>query len=385
MPGVPGVKPVSHSLFFYGTLCHLPLLETVLGRYADALDVVAAQLSDHAVYWAKDERFPLIMAEPGGTAHGLLLRGLSDADVARLSHYEGGFLYDLRACTVQTDDGLWTADVFFPEPGQWQAGAPWSLADWKATEAAISVRAAEEIMAWLDRMSAHDIAERFGPINNRAASYVATQAFPPDPKRDVARDVVVHKRHRPYLNFFAVEELDLQYRRHDGALSPPLNRAALFVGQAVVVLPYDPVRDRVMVIEQFRAALYMAGDRAPWVWEPIAGLIDRGETPREAATREADEEAGLTLRHLEPAGGVYSSTGSSTEFLHLFIGIADLDELPEGGGGLDGEGEDILAEILPFKDLMRAVDAQEHRDMPLVACALWLARHRESLRGRFAI
>ena len=376
---------MSHSLFFYGTLCHVPLLETVLGRASQTLDVVPAQLPGHSVYWARDERFPLIVAEPGGTAEGLLLRGLNDADVARLSHYEGGFLYDLKPCTVRTDQGEWTAETFFPEPGQWDTGAPWSLEDWAREEATISVRAAEEIMAWLDRKSARDIAARFGQINNRAASFVTTQAFPPDPKRDVARDVVVHKRHRPYLNFFAIEELDLQYRRHDGALSPPLNRAALFVGQAVVVLPYDPERDRVLLIEQFRAPLYMAGDRAPWVWEPIAGLIDRGETPHEAATREADEEAGVTLRHLEPVGGVYSSTGSSTEFLHLFIGIADLDEIPDGGGGLDGEGEDILAEILPFENLMRAVDAQEHRDMPLVTCALWLARHRESLRSRFAI
>jgi nudix-type nucleoside diphosphatase (YffH/AdpP family) len=327
----------------------------------------------------------MIAPEHGASAPGVLVAELSEDDVARLSHYEGGFRYDLRPVRVSCSGQAFEAEVFFPVQGQGDPGGRWSLEDWAARHGEVSMRAAQEIMGWYGRMPARELARRFGPINNRAASYVAAQGFAPDPDRDVARDVVVHAHNRPYLNFFAVEEMDLQYRRHDGTMSAVLNRAALFVGQAVVVLPYDPVRDVVLLIEQFRAPLFIAGDRAPWVWEPIAGLIDRGEAPFRAAVREAEEEAGLVLGRLEPAGGVYSSTGSSTEFLHLFIGISDLPDVPEGGGGLDGEGEDIRAEILSYDALMHGVDAHSYRDMPLVTCALWLARHRDRLRAEAGI
>jgi nudix-type nucleoside diphosphatase (YffH/AdpP family) len=218
-------------------------------------------------------------------------------------------------------------------------------------------------------------------IRRRAASWLAAQIRPADPGRDLDRDVEVLEHRRPHLDFFGHEDMRLRFRRHDGTMSAPLERSALLVGAASVVLPYDPLRDRVLLVEQFRAPVYIAGDRAPWVWEPVAGLIDAGETPQQAARREAFEEAGVDLTRLEPVAEVYSSTGSSGEFLHLFVGIADLETLPRGGGGVDAEGEDIVTRLMSFDDLMAAVDARQFADMPLVTVALWLARHRDRLRN----
>ena len=64
---------------------------------------------------------------------------------------------------------------------------------------------------------------------------------------------------------------------------------------AVIVLPYDPVNDRILLVKQFRTGPYVKGDANPWVLEPIAGLIDVGETPVEAGLREAKEEAHLEI------------------------------------------------------------------------------------------
>ena len=114
---------------------------------------------------------------------------------------------------------------------------------------------------------------------------------------------------------------------------------------------------------------------------PVAGLVDPGESAETTARREALEEAGLALTRLESAGRCYSSTGSSGEFLHLFIGIADLSDAPQGGGGLASEGEDIASRIVGFDELMRGVDAGEYKDLPLLTTALWLARHRDRLRN----
>jgi 8-oxo-dGTP pyrophosphatase MutT (NUDIX family) len=115
------------------------------------------------------------------------------------------------------------------------------------------------------------------------------------------------------------------------------------------------------------------------MWEPVAGLIDPGETPEDTAYREAVEEAGVTLTALEPVAQVFSSSGSSGEFVHIFIGLTDLSRL-SGGGGLDTEGEDIRSQVISFDALMEGIDRQTYQDMPLVTAALWLARHRDRLR-----
>ncbi|MFT7595404.1 MAG: ADP-ribose pyrophosphatase, partial [Paracoccaceae bacterium] len=129
----------------------------------------------------------------------------------------------------------------------------------------------------------------------------------------------------------------------------------------------------------FRAPLFMGGDRAPWLSEPVSGLIDPGETPDQTAHREVMEEAGLHLVHLEPVSAVYSSSGANTEFVHLYIGLTDLSDVKKDGG-LAEEGEDIRSQIIGFDALMAGIDAQTYRDMPLVTVALWLARHRDRLR-----
>ena len=370
------------DLFFYGTLCHVPLLELVTGRAREELDLHPAVLSGYAAYWVDGEAFPLIRAEAGGAAQGLLARGLSEAEVARLAFYEGGFSFDLTPKTVHLDaGGTAQARFFLAHDGLWQAGAPWDLAEWQRLWAPVNMRAAAEIMEWYGRLTPEEMAPRFGPIQRRAFSQVLATHRPVDPVRDVARDVRVAEHRRAYLKFFAVDEMDLQYRRHDGRMSTVLNRAALLVGEASVVMPYDPRLDAVLLVEQFRAPVFMVGDPNPWVWEPVAGLVDAGETPEECARREAMEEAGLTVTRLEPAGKVYSSTGSSSEFLNLYIGICDLSQVPSGGGGLVSEGEDLRSRVLSYDELMAGVDAEAFRDMPLVTTALWLARHRDRLRA----
>lgn len=370
------------DLFFYGTLCHLPLLEVVLGREREKLDLAAATLPDHAAFWAVNEAFPIIRAERGAGAKGILVRGLSDEDVARLTFYEGGFSYSLEPVTVRrADGGPSPAMIFYPGAGRWDAGAPWDLADWTQTWGEINTRAASEIMAWYGRLDPAAMAPRFAPIQRRAASVSLARERATDPEHDISRDVEIVDHRRAYLNFFAVDEMELRYRRHDGTMSAVLNRAALLVGEASVVLPYDPRRDAVLLVEQFRAPVFMVGDPNPWVWEPVAGLVDAGERPDETARREAMEEAGLSIDSLEPAGKVYSSTGSSSEFLNLFIGICDLSNVPDGGGGLLSEGEDLRSRVVSYDDLMAGVDAEAFRDMPLVTTALWLARHRDRLRA----
>lgn len=369
------------DLFFYGTLRYVPLLELVLGRTSESLNVQVASLPNHGVYDVKGQLFPTIEPRPGATAQGVLVRGLATDDLAALNFYEGGFDYALQPIDVTLASGaLAAAEIYFPEPGLWEASETWDLEAWIAKWGAISLRAAQEVMAYRGRMTAAEVAQCFPSARRRAASWLTAQAHTEDPEHDLERDVVVHGYKRAYMNFFAMEEMDLQFRRYDGNLSPVVNRAVALVGQAAIVLPYDPVRDQVLLVEQFRAATYIAGEKKPWMWEPVAGLIDPGETAEQAACREAVEEAGVNISTLEPVTQAYSSSGASSEFLHIFVGITDLSKI-SGGGGIAGEHEDLRSEILDYDRLMQGIDDQIYQDMPLVTAALWLSRHRDRLRA----
>lgn len=365
------------SLFVYGTLCHLPLLETVLGRSPDAQ---AAVLPDHAVYWAQGHDFPLAVAEQGSTARGLLLMDLTDEDIARLDYYEGPFGYNKQLQQVLVEGRRVKALVYLPDPGLWQPGAVWSLADWAARWAAVIVATAGDVMALYPAALP---ASRRWPMLIRGASRVrAAVPGANQIRRDVQLgDVEVFARREPYAKFFALEEYELRFRRFDGGKSPVVTRAVFVSGDAVTVLPYDPVRDRVLIIEQFRVGPFARGDVQPWQLEPIAGRVDPGESPEDAARREAVEEAGLTLGALLPIASYYPTPGAKIEFLYSFIALT---ELPDGTaiiGGAEAEAEDIKGHLMGFDDFAALVARGEAVTAPLLISYYWLERERARLRA----
>ncbi len=369
------------DFFFYGTLCHLPLLETVLGR---AVTPEPAHLPDHAVYWAKDQPFPLIVAQPGAQAAGLLLNDLDAQDIARLDFYEGGFAYHTRDLALA--DGR-RARVYFPDPGHWQPGAPWSLADWVVARGAVVTETAQDFMDLLGTRPAAEVLKRYPMMLVRGASRLrAAQPTPPGLRRSVAPgDVQTLSRRQPYAHFFAVEDIHLQHRRFDGSDSAVIERAAFVSGDAATVLPYDPLRDRVLVVEQFRTGPLARGDANPWLLEAVAGRVDPFETPEDCARREAQEEAGVELRELLPIAGYYPSPGAKSEFLYSYLALCDLPDLTPRLGGLAAEGEDIRAHVIGFERLMQAIAAPEGANAPLILSAMWLAMNRDRLRAAAGI
>jgi len=370
------------TFFFYGTLCHLPLLETVLGRVPQSRP---ARLAGHRARWVADRDFPMIEAAPDAVAQGLLVEGLTAADRARLDFYEGGFAYRTRSLAVEPAGGAAvTAQVYFPDPGLWTPAAPWRLQDWAARWGDTVTASAADVMALYGQKPAEAVAGRRFAMLVRAGSRLRAHSEPaPATLRRDARpgDVEIVARSQPYAHFFAVEEHDLRFRRFDGTLSDPVNRAAFVSGDAVTVLPYDPARDRVLLVEQFRAGPFARGDRQPWQLEAVAGRIDPAEGPEDCARREALEEAGIALGDLLPVAAYYPSPGAKTEFLYSYVGLADLPDTAARLGGVADEHEDIRGHVIPFAQLMDLIASGEVANAPLILTALWLDRERPRLRA----
>jgi len=368
-------------LFIYGTLCHMPLLQTVLGRVPVA---IPARLADHAVYWANGHDFPLIVAQAGGVAQGLLLPDLTAQDMARLDYYEGPFGYETQSRDVAAAGAVAPARVYVPNPGLWTPGAVWNLGDWARRCGETVVATAADVMALFPAPIAPS---RRGPMLMRGASRLRAARGGPTQirRRAVPSDVEVQSRAQPYGNFFAVEEYDLSFQRFDGSRSPVVQRAAFVSGDAVTVLPYDPIRDRVLVVEQFRMGPFARGDSQPWQLEPIAGRIDPFESVEDAARREAVEEAGLTLGAMLPIAGFYPTPGAKTEFIYAYIALTDLPDEAAILGGEASEAEDIKGHILSFENFAALVAQGEVATAPLLLSYYWLDRERSRLRAEAAL
>ncbi len=188
--------------------------------------------------------------------------------------------------------------------------------------------------------------------------------------------VYTHNKSTVYQGFFSVEEHSLSYRKFNDEQSAVVTRSALISSDAVIVLPYDPINDRVLLIEQFRTGPYVKGDEAPWVLEPIAGLIDAGETPESAGLREAQEEAHLEIKTLELVARSYPSPGISTEFFHQYLGIV---EILESSNLI----EDIRSHIFEYEQFFEMIESGKVKVGPLILLGLWLSKNRNRLRKKY--
>lgn len=186
------------------------------------------------------------------------------------------------------------------------------------------------------------------------------------------------ERHR---GFFGLDRLTLRHRRFDGGWTEPMVREVLLQKRAVGLLPYDPVADRVVLIEQFRSGAWVAGEPA-WMVEVVAGIVGPGEAHEDVARREAMEEAGLEVGPLEPIASYAPSPGGSTEWVTLFAGrISAASE--EGHFGLAAEHEDIRAFSLPAAEAIGLLDLGRISNAVTIIALSWLARHHEALRRRW--
>ncbi len=374
------------AIFFFGSLRDPALLEVVLGRPVPPSAMVAATVPGHAAFRLEDEAYPALVPAPGLDADGVLVTGVTPADRDRLAYYEEAE-FGLAPIEVMTEDGPVQAHYFRGTAKPRISAEPWDFDAWCTGRRAVAIEAAREYMDYMGRVPVEEIDTYWPGIMIRA--YQRAHAASAEPVQSQIRsshepdDVRIHGIVRTPTGFLELQEMTLQHRRYDGGWTGNLSRTTVVWGDAVTLLPYDPHRDRVLLLEQFRPGAVARGDRNPWCIEVVAGRLDKEEPAEQTIRREALEEAGLELGRLEKIAAYYPSPGVVAELLTSFVGEADL----EGPGGLHGladEGEDIRTMVLSFDQAMAALaEGAINSAMGLVSL-LWLAANRERLRAEWS-
>ena len=194
-------------------------------------------------------------------------------------------------------------------------------------------------------------------------------------------DVDLIERRTAWQGHYRMDVYRLRYRRFDGSWSAPVVREVFERGRAAAVVPYDPRRDEVVLIRQFRPGAYAAG-MDPWLWEIVAGIIEPGETPESVVRREAREEAALEIADPIRICEYLVSPGGTSEVCTLFAAQVDA----SGAGGLHGlasEHEDIAVEAMPFARAMGLLNGDRLNNAKTIIGLQWLALNRDELRRRW--
>lgn len=196
--------------------------------------------------------------------------------------------------------------------------------------------------------------------------------------RFTADDVEILAKDTVYKGYFQIDRYRLRHRTFAGGWSTEITREVFERGHAVVVILYDPIRDEVALIEQFRTGALAAG-WYPWLIECVAGIIDEGEHPDQVARREAKEEAGAEPTHLVEIGAYLVTAGGSSETCRLYCAAIDSSTI-EGLHGLEHEGEDIRVFTIAVTEAYQMVkDGRINNSMAAVAIQ-WLMLERDLLR-----
>ena len=368
------------AIFLFGTLCHSPLLAAVAGQ---PVPVKPAVLPGARVARVAGQAYPMLVEAAGKAAQGVVIT-VEGAALARLDFYEACFGYDRQPVTIAVEGVQQQAEVWRPAVAGLEADGPWSLSDWARDWGALAVLAAQEVMRQHGTATPQEIGARYWMIAARAQAELSAAAWrrPALVGRSPARDTVaVLDRRHPYSGFHTVEDLTLSHPLFGGGRSGPQRRSVFRAADAVTILPYDPHRDRILLVEQLRLGPFAHGDAHPWLLEPVAGMIDAGETPEAAARRETQEEAGLALGALHRVARYYPSPGGLAQVLISYVGIADLPDAAQGIGGHDHEGEDILSHLVPWELACEMLERGDMANAPLVISMQWLVQHRERLRA----
>lgn len=189
--------------------------------------------------------------------------------------------------------------------------------------------------------------------------------------------VNVLSRKPSHAGYLRVDELVLRHRLFAGGDSKPIRRELIVRPRGVGVLLYDPLRREAVLVRQFRVGM-IDEPRSPWMLELVAGMVDEGEEPMQVARRESHEESGMEPVSVVEICDYYNSPGVGNEHISLYCGRVD-SSTAGGIHGLDEEHEDIEVVVIPYDDLVGAVEDGLINNAMTIIAVQWLQIHHDQL------
>ncbi|BBB25001.1 NUDIX domain-containing protein [Amphritea japonica] len=193
-------------------------------------------------------------------------------------------------------------------------------------------------------------------------------------------DIEITQQEKLWDGFFKINRLHIRHALFEGG-EVEVIREQFRRDDAVCVLLFDPVKDAIVLVEQFRVGAINKAD-SPWLLELVAGIVEPGETPEDVARREAVEEAGADISDIVPITRYMPSAGGSDEYIELLCARVDSD----GVGGVHGlahEGEDILVHVLPFAEVCEMVANSTIDNAATIIAVQWLQLNKQKLLQRW--
>ncbi|WP_420934943.1 ADP-ribose diphosphatase [Alteromonas sp. A081] len=192
-----------------------------------------------------------------------------------------------------------------------------------------------------------------------------------------SNDVEITEISPVYRGFFTMNRYTFRHKCFNGEWSDLVSREIFERGHAVGVLPYDPITQEFVLIEQVRVGA-LTTSSSPWLIEIIAGMIDEGETEENVCHRESMEEAGIALDSLTKALSYLSSPGGTTERLHIFIAKTDATKA-QGIHGLETESEDIKVHRVKENTALEWLETGRIDNAAALIALQWFFMHKTQL------
>ena len=151
--------------------------------------------------------------------------------------------------------------------------------------------------------------------------------------------------------FFKLHEINFNHKKHSGKWNLEVIREVFGGAHVATVLPYDPIKKKIVLLKQFRAGA-LKRNHDPILIEIVAGIIDKDENPSDAAKRECIEETGCNVKKIQKIYSYYPAPGSSESYYHFFL--AEIDSFEgEKIFGQEHENEDILVKAYSVDEVKK--------------------------------
>lgn len=138
-----------------------------------------------------------------------------------------------------------------------------------------------------------------------------------------------------------------------------VERDVVVFPDSVIILPVLK-SDQIILIKQYRAAIN------DYIYEVPAGVVEPGESIREAARRELIEETGYEPGELIEIGIYYPTPGYSTENMHFFI-ARNLEYV-----GMKPEPYEVIKPyVISVKDALEMIKSNEIKDLKTALLILY--------------